>query len=83
VRTMMRYEAVITALIGAILGMIIGVIFAALIAQPLKDEGFTLSYPVGSLVLLLVLAAFLGVLAAVPPARRASRLDVLDSLQYE
>jgi putative ABC transport system permease protein len=83
VRTMMRYEAVITALIGAFLGMIIGVIFAALIAQPLKDEGFTLSYPVGSLVLMLVLAAFLGVLAAVLPARRASRLDVLDSLQYE
>jgi putative ABC transport system permease protein len=83
VRTMIRYEAVITALIGAILGMVLGVIFAALIAQPLKDEGFTLSYPVGSLVVLLVLAAFAGVLAAIAPARRASRLDVLESLQYE
>ena len=49
VRTMIRYEAVITALIGAILGMVLGVIFAALIAQPLKDEGFALSYPVGQL----------------------------------
>jgi putative ABC transport system permease protein len=83
VRTMIRYEAVITALIGAILGMVLGVIFAALIAQPLKDEGFTLSYPVGSLAVLLVLAAFAGVLAAIFPARRASRLDVLESLQYE
>jgi len=83
VRTMIRYEAVITALIGAILGMVLGVIFAALIAQPLKDEGFTLSYPVGSLVVLLVLAALSGVLAAIAPARRASRLDVLESLQYE
>lgn len=83
VRTMIRYEAVITALIGAIIGMVLGVIFAALIAQPLKDEGFTLSYPIGSLVVLLVFAALLGVLAAVPPARRASRLDVLQSLQYE
>ncbi len=83
VRTMIRYEAVITALIGAILGMVLGVIFAALIAQPLKDEGFTLSYPIGSLVLLLVLAALAGVLAAILPARRASRLDVLESLQYE
>ena len=83
VRTMIRYEAVITALIGAILGMALGVIFAALIAQPLKDEGFTLSYPVGSLVVLLILAGFAGVLAAIPPARRASRLDVLDSLHYE
>ena len=83
VRTMIRYEAVITALIGGILGMVLGLIFAALIAQPLKDEGFTLSYPVGSLILLLVFAALLGVLAAIQPARRASRLDVLESLQYE
>ena len=83
VRTMIRYEAVITALIGALLGMVIGVIFAALIAQPLKDEGFTLSYPVGQLVFMLVFAALAGVLAAIGPARRASRLDVLEALQYE
>lgn len=83
VRTMIRYEAVITALIGAILGMVLGLIFAALIAQPLKDEGFTLSYPVGSLIVLLVFAAIAGVVAAIGPARRASRLDVLESLQYE
>jgi putative ABC transport system permease protein len=83
VRTMIRYEAVITALIGALLGMVIGVIFAALIAQPLKDEGFALSYPVGQLIAMLVFAALAGVLAAIPPARRASRLDVLRALQYE
>jgi putative ABC transport system permease protein len=83
VRTMIRYEAVITALIGAILGMALGVVFAALIAQPLKDEGFTLSYPLGSLLVLLLLAALLGVVAAIGPARRASRLDVLRALQYE
>jgi putative ABC transport system permease protein len=83
VRTMIRYEAVITALIGGILGLILGLIFATLIAQPLKDEGFTLSYPVGSLIVLLVLAGLAGVLAAILPARRASRLDVLESLQYE
>jgi putative ABC transport system permease protein len=83
VRTMIRYEAVITALIGGILGMVLGVVFAALLAQPLKDEGFILSYPVGSLIALLIVAGLAGVLAAIPPARRASRLDVLDSLQYE
>jgi len=83
VRTMIRYEAVITALIGAILGMALGLVFAALIAQPLKDEGFVLSYPVGSLIVLLVLAGLAGVVAAIAPARRASRLDVLQSLQYE
>jgi putative ABC transport system permease protein len=83
VRTMIRYEAVITALIGGILGLVLGLVFATLIAQPLKDEGFTLSYPVGSLLLLMVLAGLAGVLAAILPARRASRLDVLQSLQYE
>jgi putative ABC transport system permease protein len=83
VRTMIRYEAVITALIGALLGMVLGVIFAALIAQPLKDEGFTLSYPIGSLLVLMALAGVLGVIAAIPPARRASRLDTLEALQYE
>ena len=83
VRTMIRYEAVITALIGAILGMVLGLVFASLIAQPLQDEGFVLSYPVGSLVVLLVLSGFAGVIAAIAPARRASRLNVLESLQYE
>jgi putative ABC transport system permease protein len=83
VRTMVRYESVITALIGGVVGIAIGVIFATLIAQPLKGEGFTLSYPVGSLIGLLIVAAIFGVLAAVLPARRAARLDVLESLQYE
>ncbi len=83
VRTMVRYEAVITALIGAVLGMILGVIFAALISAPLADEGFVLAYPIGTLLLLLVLAALAGVLAAVWPARRAAKLDVLQALAYE
>jgi len=83
VRTMVRYEAVITALIGAIIGIVLGVIFATLIAQPLKGEGFTLSYPVGSLIALLLLGGLAGVIAAILPARRAARLDVLQSLQYE
>ena len=72
VRTMIRYEAVITALIGAVLGMVLGVIFAALIASPLEEEGFTLSYPVATLILLLVAAAIAGVIAAIGPARRAA-----------
>ncbi len=83
VRTMIRYEAVVTALIGAILGMILGLVFATLMAEPLKDEGFTLSYPIFFLVLLLIFAALAGVISAIVPARRASRLDVLEALQYE
>jgi putative ABC transport system permease protein len=49
----------------------------------LKDQGFTLQIPVLYLLAFLVLAAVAGVLAAIPPARRASRLDVLDALAYE
>jgi putative ABC transport system permease protein len=83
VRRVIRYESVITALIGALLGMILGSIFAALVSRPLADEGFTLSYPVPTLLLLLLAAGLLGVLAAIGPARRASRLDVLQALAYE
>ncbi len=83
VRRVIRYEAVITALIGAILGLILGICFAALISRPLAEEGFELAYPIGTLILLLVLAALAGVLAAIGPARRASKLDVLEALAYE
>jgi putative ABC transport system permease protein len=83
VRTMVRYEAVITALIGAILGTILGVIFAALVSRPLADEGFELAYPIVTLVILLILAALAGVLAAIWPARQAAKLDVLRALAYE
>jgi len=83
VRRMIRYEAVITALIGALLGTALGVLFAALISRPLADEGFELAYPVGTLLVILALAALAGVVAAIGPARRASRLDVLEALSYE
>jgi putative ABC transport system permease protein len=83
VRQMIRYESVITALIGALLGTALGIVFAALMSRPLADEGFELAYPAGQLIFILVLAALAGVLAAIGPARRASRLDVLDALSYE
>jgi putative ABC transport system permease protein len=83
VRRMIRYESVITALIGAVLGMVLGLIFAALMSVPLEDEGFVLRYPVAQLVFILVVAALAGVVAAIAPARRAARLDVLKALAYE
>jgi putative ABC transport system permease protein len=83
VRQLVRYEAAITALIGAILGSLLGVLFAALISRPLADEGFVLSFPVLTLLALLVLAALAGVVAAIGPARRAAKLDVLEALSYE
>ena len=83
VRRLVRYEAVITALIGAILGSVLGVLFAALVSRPLADEGFAFSIPIGTLVLVFVLAAVAGVVAAILPARRAAGLGVLVALAYE
>jgi len=62
---------------------VLGVLFALLVSRPLEEEGFTLTFPVAALAVLLVLAAVLGVLAAIGPARRAARLDVLRALAYE
>ena len=49
----------------------------------LSSEGVIFSVPVGSLVAFTLVAIAAGVLAAVLPARRAARLDVLDALHYE
>jgi putative ABC transport system permease protein len=83
VKRMVRYESVITAMIGAVLGVVLGAIFAVLVTIPLESEGFTISIPIVQLVILLVLGALFGVVAAIWPARRAARLDVLRALAYE
>jgi putative ABC transport system permease protein len=83
VRRMVRAEAVITAVIGAVLGLALGVAFAAIVSRPLAKEGFAFAVPVVTLVWLLVLAAIAGILAAIPPARRASRVDVLRAVTTE
>ncbi|HET8672948.1 MAG TPA: FtsX-like permease family protein, partial [Thermoleophilaceae bacterium] len=83
VRRIVRYESVITALIGAVLGVVLGVFFAVIVSRPLAAEGFELSFPIGTLILLLILAGLAGVLAAITPARRAAKLNVLEALAYE
>jgi putative ABC transport system permease protein len=83
VRRMIRHESVITALIGAALGMPLGIFLAALVTTSLSDEGVAFSLPASTLIAFALVAAGAGVVAAVLPARRASRLDVLAALQYE
>ena len=83
VKRMVRYEAVITAVIGAVSGLIVAVIFAFLIGIPLGGDGFELSYPVGTLIIILILTALAGVIAAIYPARKAAKLDVLEAVSYE
>jgi putative ABC transport system permease protein len=82
-RRMIRQESVITALIGAALGLPLGVLLAGIVTQGLSDQGIGFHLPLGPLVVFTAVAAVAGVLAAIPPARRASRLDVLRALQYE
>jgi putative ABC transport system permease protein len=83
VRRIVRYESLITSLMGGILGVVLGLILGAMTTIALSSEGFTLQVPIGRLIAFLVLSAVAGVLAAIPPARRASRLDVLEALAYE
>ena len=83
VRRMIRHESIVTALIGATLGIGVGVFLAALVTQALSDQGVVFAVPYGTFVVLVILAVVAAVLAAVLPARRASRLNVLEALQYE
>jgi putative ABC transport system permease protein len=83
VRRMVRHESIITALIGAGLGIAAGLGLAAIVTSVFADEGLTFAVPAGSLVVLTIVAGIAGVLAAIVPARRASRLDVLTALAYE
>jgi putative ABC transport system permease protein len=83
VRRMIRQESVITALIGAGLGLPLGILLAAVFTQALSDQGVGFSLPIGSLIAFTIVAIVAGILAAVLPARRAARLDVLRALHYE
>jgi putative ABC transport system permease protein len=83
VRRMIRHESVITALIGAALGLPLGVFLALLVTRALSQFDIQFSVPGLLLALFAVVAIVVGVFAAILPARRAARLNVLRALQYE
>jgi putative ABC transport system permease protein len=83
-RSMIRWESVIIAIQGTLLGIVVGVLFGWALVTALSDEGIeTFRLPVTTLVVIVVLAALAGVLAAVWPARRAAKLDVLRAVVTE
>ena len=84
VRRMIRWEAVIVATFGAILGVGIGIVLGWSVVRALADQGLgAFDIPFGQVILALVLAAFAGVFAAIWPARKAARMNILDAISSE
>jgi putative ABC transport system permease protein len=84
IRAMIRSESVIIAVLGAILGIAVGVLFGYAIVGALSDEGVgEVVIPFAGLFNYVIAAAVAGVAAAIFPAIRASRLDVLAAISHD
>ncbi|GII22486.1 ABC transporter permease [Planosporangium mesophilum] len=84
VMRMVTVESVVISLFGSLLGIAVGAGLGAAVVRALKDKGITeLSLPWGLMVGYVVAGAFVGVVAAIIPAIRAARLDVLKAIAYE
>lgn len=82
-RLMVTLESVTISLMGAVLGLVLGLIIGVLLQRSLRDDLTELGVPLTSLVVFLVIAVVFGVLAAIVPAARASRMKVLDAIATE
>jgi putative ABC transport system permease protein len=84
VRAMVRWESVVISLIGAVTGAALGIGIGLALAQALRDLGIkSIDVPVIQVIIYVVLAAVAGVLAAIGPARSASKVDVLKAVVTE
>lgn len=83
-KRMVRVEAVVIAVFGAVLGIVVGVGFGVALQSALDGQGINkLALPWGQLAIYVILSAVIGVLAAVIPARRAARMNVLNAIKAE
>jgi putative ABC transport system permease protein len=83
-RLMVRLEAVAISVLGAVLGVVMGVAFGIVLQKALSARGIdVLAVPWTQLTLFVVLAVLVGMLAAVVPARRAAKLNVLAAISSE
>ncbi|MFJ8626910.1 ABC transporter permease [Kitasatospora sp. NPDC093550] len=85
IKRMVRLESVVISLFGAGIGLALGCFIAWAINGTLKSSlaGLTTVLPYGQLALFLVLAGVVGLVAAIWPARRASKLDILSSIKTD
>ena len=84
IRAMVRRESVLMSLLGALTGIALGTASGVALARALSDEGITtVTVPTLTLLVYLLVAALVGVLAAIGPARRAGKVDVLRSITAE
>jgi putative ABC transport system permease protein len=84
VRTTVRWESVLTSVYGAVVGVMMGMLLGYVVIVALRDQGLTkYSIPVGTIGAILVLAFVTGVIAAVVPAWRATKLDILQAIATE
>lgn len=81
---MITVEAVVISVFGALLGITVGSGLGAAVVEALHDEGITeLVLPWADMGVMVGLGAFVGVLAAVIPAVRAARIDVLGAIAHD
>ncbi|HLL66392.1 MAG TPA: FtsX-like permease family protein [Micromonosporaceae bacterium] len=81
---MVTVEAVVISVFGAVLGLAVGSGLGAAVVRALKDDGIaTLAFPWSEMAIYLLLAVLVGVVAAVIPAIRAARVNVLNAIAYE
>ena len=81
VRTMVRWESVITSLFGAATGVVLGILTGIVIVVSLNDSGFSaFTLPIANTIIILVGAFVIGVIAAVFPAWRATRTEIISAI---
>lgn len=84
IRTLIRRESVLMSLLGALTGVALGTGAGVALSRALVDEGLnTVSVPGPTLGIYVVIATAVGVLAAIGPARRASKVNVLQAITTE
>lgn len=83
VRSMIRWEAMLTSTLGAVVGAGLGLALAWVATKSLPGESLVFTVPALNLALSVVATAVVGVAAAIVPAVRASRIDVLRSLEAQ